>query len=306
MRGTLVCLTVVILVCGSRLLEADPIADGLQSVQKEQDWISKITSYQFTLRSYSEANPQKAFLISYREKGPQYYYHSSFQSDDPASQDIDVVNISESWDGTTAMFLSKSTGTLLVGKQPYPFKPPWRLVCGLFFPFRFVLNHQPKDTVETPQLKDVVEKLSNLPNDAIGMLTNETKNNEPFVCLTTDGGFDFLTREPVTVKTYFSKNSHFYPTIIEMYDKNGKLRDTHTVDELKFYHVENENIAIPYPAKIRSVYYNTSTGVATNTVITEYSDVIFNSDEITDFQIDPTQARTIFDQKISKVIAIPQ
>jgi hypothetical protein len=305
-QGVLVCLTGMILGCSLQLAKADLAANDLGSILKGQDWASRIASYQFTLRSYSESNPQKAFLITYREKGPQYYYHSSFQSDQPAAQNSDVIDISESWDGATAMFLSKSTGTLLVGKQPFAFKPPWRLVCGLFFPFRFVLNHQVKDTIETPQLKDIVGRLSDFSHGEMGVVTDEIKNNEPYVCLTTDGGFDFLTREQVKVKTYFSKKNNFYPTIIEMYDKDGKLKDAHTVEALKFYPLDNGKASIPYPAKLRSVYYSSSTGAVTNTVITEYSDVTFNAAGIEGFQLDPIQARTIYDEKIRKVIAIPQ
>ena len=298
-------IAVLMLGFASRLSGADTSINEFQSFKNHLDWISKITSYQYTVNAFSKSTPQNRFIVTYRENGPQYYYDALNQSPDPARTQV-YKGDTESWDGTMGMWLEKKSSILYVDKKKYPFKIVWSQLLGLFFPFRFTLAHNFHDIVETPQLKDVTEAFSNFAIQPKSTLTDETKNNKPFACLTTNGGLDNLANEQISIKTYFSKNDNYYPMILEMYDKNNKLRAVYTVDELAYYKLEKENISIPYPVKTHIIYYNTATGAEMNIGVNEYSNVVFNSEQITNFQIDPSQARMILDQRVNKVIQVPQ
>jgi hypothetical protein len=306
-NGVVSLVALVSAVMGLRVLAdgAPPDVKDIQLIAGKLSWAAKITSYQYTVKAiYSNSFPDDQWVVTYREKAGAYFYDTSYLTKDPAHGQL-YAGDSESWDGTVGMCLDKSTGALDINKLPYPFKLEWVQLPGLFFPFRFVDFRHYRDLVETPQLKDVVDKLADATSALKGKLTHEVKNSSSYICLTNDGGYDNTVYQNLTIKTYFSASNDYYPTIVETYDSNGKLVGRYTIKNLALYRV-NSDLSIPYPSEIATEYYNTSTGKLVNAGTIQFSNVVFNSDQINDFQIDPSKARVVYDSRVKKVIPIPQ
>ncbi len=278
-------------------------ADQFEAIlKKHADIISKVESYRYIVRKYSE-HSQNTQTLKYRQRGEAYYYEGEFRSPDPKK--INMTD-KQAWDGKRAMRLVSLDNMLTINNKPYPLTGDWTHLCGLFYTFRFVLEDTKDAGTTTPQLKDIANGLSRLIKNRNYILSNERIDNRDYLCLTSDGGFELTVRKAVKVKTYFSPENDCYPMIVDILSDKGVLIYRRIVEKLGYSLLGGQAGKIPYPQRIKNVCY-LEDGRLANIVYSEFSDVLFNSDEIADFEIDPAEATGIIDQTMgNKYIPVPK
>ncbi|MDR1305636.1 MAG: hypothetical protein LBK76_10520 [Verrucomicrobiales bacterium] len=264
------------------------------------NWVEHIDSYQYTLKEYSQHTPQHYRTMQYKENQGKYYYETQIFSPDPnrAYQGRCIA-----WDGQIGVRYQRDTGFIYVNKKPYPYSPEWQYVQGLFFPLRLLAQNELPDHLRSPRLTDIKAAVRDISTSDIIAIENKPLGQLACLYVTSKYPLNVTTQTKAEAKAYFSIADDYYPILIEVY-QNAKLLEKHEVEKIGYY--KSNQLRIPYPQKIKSAYYNEVAEV-TSTVITEYSDVLFNSAEIDGFEIDPSMARGMLDEgNGNRVITIPK
>jgi hypothetical protein len=293
----------VILFWGSQQqLVAQPDQALLAQIESRNGlWMSKIQSFSYLLKEYSERTPQHALLLDYKEDGESFYSESRIES--PETSRTFRGNV-VSWNGTQSMRLRQDTSILYINNKPPSFSNEWRNLNGLWSGFRFVQVITTDDSVRYPAFTIIQEYITRKSDKGITKLEKCVFEGEECISAVSDGGVDLMDYAVVSVKTYFSLPKDYYPIAWELYRENKKLKSRHLVGLLGYQEVEK--VKIPYLQKLKSIYYKED-GTVSNTVISEYSNVEFNTVKAEDFDVDPSQATKIVDEANGgKVIVVPK